>query len=470
MRIIIGIIIVLLLALVGATYWFGMGVEKQYDVMIGNANAIGRLEVKKRSYDRGFLSSSAEVEYSVKSRDGKAGFRVVSKDRIVHGPIGLANILKGKLSFGLNQALIENSLTLTDTSDEGFNKIIKQLPPLKMNSVVAMSGDFVSTLSSTPFKKTFKDDEITVDFKGIQGEFSSNALLTKGSGALKMPLLDVSGEDGSLNLTNLAFEYDVDKGKDGLGPPLGSASFSMSKFHMLTDDGKDFNLDHLIFKSHVVETKGNIEFKLDMKINEINLDETVYGPGSFVLAIRNIDSEAWIKIQKEMDKLDKKKISDEEHSNQTSSTVMKMLPDLLKNSPEIELTELSFKTPEGQMSTWAKIYLSDSSPETLKNLFLLIGAINAELKFSMPAHDLENIMEDMERDKISENYEKEGKAPPMEAELQILAKEAVAEQLQQLVEQGMFRVKDDHYTIEAAYKGGQLTVNGEEKPIPMIGF
>ncbi|MCH8029326.1 MAG: YdgA family protein [Candidatus Dadabacteria bacterium] len=470
MRVIIGIIVVLVLGLLGATYWFGMGVEKKYTVMIESANNIGRLEVKQKSYDRGFLSSAAEVEYSVKSRSGKAGFRVISKDEIVHGPIGLANMIKGKFSFNLNQALIENTLTLTATSDEGFNKILKQLPPVKLNSVVAMSGDFVSTLSLTPFKKTFKENEITVDFKGIKGKFSSNAQLTKGKGALKMPLLDISGEDANLNFTNLAFDYDVDKGKDGLGPPLGSASFSMSKFHILTDDGKDFNLDDLIFKSHVVEKKGNIEFKLDVKLNEISLDETVYGPGSFVLAIRNIDSKTWIKIKKEMDKLDKKKISDYERSKMTNSTIMKMLPDLLKNSPEIELTELSFKTSEGEMSGWAKIYLSDSSPETLKNLFLLIGAINAELKFSMPALDLEKILEDMERDKILENYEAEGRTPPMEVELQILAKEAVAERMQQFVEQGMFRVKNDHYTIEVAYKGGQLTVNGEDKPIPMVGF
>jgi len=471
MKKVIAIIAVLIIAVLGSTYWFGMQFEKKYNEKIDEFEDSGRINILQNSFERGMFTSESKLVAKLETKGKSVKFSMTS--HIVHGPIGLANLIKGKIALSVNQASFVTTTTLSSINEDSEHaEILKIFPPIVIEGAISISGDLLTNIHSKPFKHTFKDEDdadATVEFQGIKGNAASNSDMSMGEGLLTAPMLSIKSEEGTLSLKNFKVGYNFEQIPKGSGITVGMAYIGLEKMEFVSEDNKIF-LSNIQWDLSKSIKEGNVEFAHGFTLKSFKLDDQVYGPGSYNLAIRNIDAKAWGKIENMLKESKKKDSAKKPPTQMNPNSIMELLPELLKNSPEIELAELKFKTPEGEMKGWGKIYMDTSDPNALNNIFMMMASIKLDAKFSIPAADLETILEEIEKDKILEESENAGKTPPTDEKLDIMARVAVADQIQDLVDAKEIIAKDDVFYYEVSYADGSLKVNGETKDLPMGGM
>jgi hypothetical protein len=73
---------------------------------------------------------------------------------------------------------------------------------------------------------------------------------------------------------------------------------------------------------------------------------------------------------------------------------------------------------------------------------------------------LENVLKDYKIEEITDEKKSRNEELPGDKELQDLGKAKAQSEIKQMVDQNILILKDGNYVIEAAYKLGQITLNG----------
>jgi len=98
MRAILIIIFLILIAVLGLPYWFGMKAEHEYNNLMETVSKFENLEIVSKSYKRGWLKSSAETTFLINEGE-ETPFKIIEKDTIYHGPAPIGLLSKGKLNL-----------------------------------------------------------------------------------------------------------------------------------------------------------------------------------------------------------------------------------------------------------------------------------------------------------------------------------------------------------------------------------
>lgn len=119
------------------------------------------------------------------------------------------------------------------------------------------------------------------------------------------------------------------------------------------------------------------------------------------------------------------------------SAALPLLSALLAAGPELTLRELSFGTPDGAVSITARLSFPATEPAALGAFILgLDGTVNLRMPEALTNR------------------------------LAVLNPNAHA-QIQGLISAGLLMRSDDYLVMDAALKGGLLTVNGQPMPVPL---
>lgn len=463
MRTVILVIILIAVCLGAGNYWFGVRTEKGYADFIQHLAERKSVKLVKQDYDRGILSSRARTAFDVTIGDQK--YRVILIDRIVHGPVQTSRLIEGDFDFTPVLAHISNSVTVKTDEDNLVIRAIKNSLPIRYTTIVTLSGEMEIDFAIKPFSKTDEVTSQTIAFEGLSGVVTHNTDFTSGYATIIMPLFELSGPDGSFRVDKLSMDFTMEKPRTGIRTPLGSYNLALKELSGDDNDSTSFVLRDIEFTTRTFQKNGRLNHTQSGSIKHVLYGDRKFGPARYGFEIRKIDAKAWDKVEKILEGMESK--GDQQESSKLTGTIVDLLPELLKHSPEIELSELSFNTKNGETMTWAKITIDGSDPEILGNIFALVGAVSVEMTSSIPGSDLEYLLEEAEKKKLIKEAEGTGKAPAP-ADLMLMARTNVAEQLQQLVEQEIFVVKEDRFTIDVAYIAGSLTVNGTEFPLPML--
>ena len=463
MRTVLIIIFVLLIATLGLPYFFGMKAEHEYNNLIETVSKFENLEIVSKSYKRGWLKSSAETTFSINEGE-EPPFKIIEEDTIYHGPIPIGLLSKGKVNLKPVMAVIETKAEIMTDTEEQYAGLINSLPQLNFETSLALGGQGTTIVSAPGIDRKLEDGK-TLNWSGLNGVINFTPDLTEVSSDINSSNIEIEDDTFRVHISGVEINSNLNYPASNYTNPLGDIDVKIEEF---SSEGKDegernkVTLTNLQFTGFTNQNGNLFNHTHSLGFDTLIVGGNSYGPGIYELELRNINKVAFEEIQRELN---------ENQSTRESATasealwaqIMKALPQLLESSPEIEITKLRIQTGDGELLGHALISLNGddlNNPELAANPLFLLAAVKAEVKLSVSKPLLENLLKDYKIEEITDGKKSRNEELPGDKELQDMGKAKAQSEIKQMVDQNILILKDGNYEIEAAYKLGQITLNG----------
>ncbi len=470
-------ILILLVLLVlglwgGTTYWFGVKTEERYRELLEEGSQGQYVKLRNESYNRGFMESQARtiVDFRPPSDVAAANppIRLILAHDISHGPFPLRKSPDGRWHIKPVMAIWQTTIMLSpETRDRlaGFFAQIPEMPPVQDHTVIDLDGSGEEHLVIPAFQHVLGgEDKAAVDWKGLslQGRFSAD--LKALSGALSAPGLEVVAKDLALRISDLKSAFRSQEGISGLS--LGDVSFDLAALEFAGKDQAN-EPQALLIRSLALNTSSkasgdNIDSRLTVRADRVDVGETSYGPGVLAMELRNLDASSVVRLQEAA------RESQSQPPEQTAEATQllmlarmgEILPALLKKSPELEITQLDVKTTDGDFSGQARIAFDGKKGGPTLNLVTLFNALEAQAEFKVGDRLLRRVASGILKERTIAESREQQRAVPGTKELDAIAAAAVDEQLKTLMAQNILVRENGNYRAAAGYKAGQIVLNG----------
>jgi len=447
---------VLAAALAALPYWFGMQAEAAYEAMLAEMTKNGDLTVTSKNIQRGWLDTTIDTTFNVTG----APVTVTALHRVSHGPIPIDD----EFEFQPLLARVKSDISI------GLPAGMAKLPPLKMNTVVYLAGNSHAKLNMDPAKSALPENG-SVEWKGLTGTLDTTADFKSSKLDVSAPLLAIAGKNGEMNFARLKLSADQTKSPSGFD--VGTANLSVDKINADGPTGKT-TIDGFSLGNKTDETGGNLNTAFTIQFREAEAAGSKQGAGQINLQIRKLDVATLVKYRGELQALRKQKIPQEQATMMMLGKTLELLGALAKKSPELEITKLSFKSSEGEISGKAKFVLDGSQLDVSGNPMLMLRALSGEGELSLP----ESLVRLLAKDDVKRDIEalkKSGKLKKKEIEkltperIEFITKEALKE-LPQYRDSVVSRLKlipdGPNFKIVGLLKNGQVLVNNEPIQLP----
>ncbi len=436
--------------LAAVPFWFGLQAESAYAAFVAEIEKGGNLSVGNNRFERGWLESTADTTFSVVGTP----ITVSVLHRIEHGPIPFGD----EISFEPVLARVKSQVSI------GLGANMPKLPPLTANSLAQIDGNLSAKLEMAGSKNIA--DGATHEWGGLNGTLDMGPDLAKTSGEINVPLVSFAGKDSSFNLNGLKFALDQQKSASGFD--TGTTTLNVAKLAADGAGGKT-TIDGFGMTSNVQEAGGNLNVTLSVQFREAMSAGGKQGPGQISLQIRKLDVATLAKFRDETKALRKQKLDGEQRNMMVLGKTLDLLGQLAKKSPELEITKLSFKTADGEVTGKAKFVLDGSQLDVTGNPMLMLRALSGEGEVSLPDSLVRLLAApDVKRD--IEELKKSGKLKKAELEkltpkrIEHITQQALKE-LPQYKDSVVARLKlipdGPNFKIVGTLKNGQVLVNNE---------
>ena len=389
-------IVMLLLILVvalwgGATYWFGVKTEERYHALLEQASSWQVVTLLNESYSRGFLGSKARTIVEFRRLPDMAAenqpMRFILESDITHGPFPLRQSPNGKGRFKPVMAIIETGIVFSPETRNRLAELYTQIPELSSvrdYAIIDLDGGGEEQLLIPAFQHALgNEDKAAVDWKGLSSQLNFTGDLKGFSGWLRIPGLEVVAKDLNLRITEVKSTFNSHEGINGLS--LGDASFDLAGFELVAK--QESERQAVLIRSFTANASSkasadNINCLVAMRTDQVKVNETSYGPAVFEMQLRNLDAASVASLQ---DAAREIQAQSREQSAESLQSIMlarlgEILPDLLKKSPEIEISQLEVKTTEGDFAGKAKIAVDGTKLDSAPNLVTLASALTAQAR------------------------------------------------------------------------------------------
>jgi len=466
-RVIIAIVLLVVLALFVLPYWFGIQTEKVYNDVVSTYSETGGVAVIEKSYRRGWLNSTARTVFVIRNGDAEL-IKFEESDTIYHGPFPVQAVLGGRAGLSPVMAVIDSKLVPVPAGDSEFEPLIKKLPPANLLTRLSFDGGGITDITVPGIETAEGENGEKLKWEGLTGDVKFSPEFRDVDTELKSPGLNISGKDSAFTVSGV----DLVSRLSYVGPehkyPVGDIDFKVAGIAVRSKkegsgEYQSFSVSGIELKGNSTESQGNLDSTHSLTFRELEAGGGKYGPGGYELAIRNIDMESWIKIQ-ELLKKNQNGSQTEEERQAFMTELMKIVPGLIKKSPEIELTKLNIMTSDGSIDGHLKISVDGSgmdNPEIASNPLFLVTAIKAAAKVSVTKTLLETIITDYKKEEIADDFRKADDEVPPPDEIAGMAKEEMADEIKGLMDQGVITESDKSYDLNATYEMGQITLNGQ---------
>ncbi|HEX9626577.1 MAG TPA: YdgA family protein [Acidiferrobacterales bacterium] len=428
-------------------YWFGIRAEETYNAQLKQATDQGKLSVSQSSFERGWLSSTAETTVSVPG----APVGITMLHKIHHGPFPIAD------GIDLNPVLARVNSQISLSIPE-----IKSLPQITVESRVQLSGETDSRITVPAYKHAGADGG-GVEWQGLNGTGWLSADAKRVKLDLNAPLLKVSGAQGGFTANGFTVALDQTESPSGLD--TGSANLGINKISIDAATGSS-TVDGLRLATSTSEAGGNVTSSVNLQIRAVGDSETRYGPGQMTMQIRKLDAQALVKYQNELRAMQKQKIPPEQMSGMMLGKLIALAGSLAKKAPELEVSKLSLKIEDGEVSGKAKFVLDGSQLDVTENPALLMMAFSGEGELSFDEPVLKALSE---REIVRQIEALKSGGRLSKADIDKLTPQRVSEitavalpgQMSKLVARLNLVPDGERYKITGAIKQGRFLVNGQ---------
>ncbi len=297
----------------------------------------------------------------------------------------------------------------------------------------------------------------------LNGAFNANLELTRM--ALNFPLIKAGKNADNLLISNdIIANFIVEKSSKGL--KLGN--FDVKVGHVsFTEKGSKIGLiNNFALIGKAKEQNAVVDYNLESKIDKLILPKNMTSGESLEinyvgnLVFRNLDASALLELQETARTLKK---DDPMMPMVMLGKFMEMSPKLMAKSPEIALTQLTVKTPKGNLQGNINLKL-DGKKATSLNQSVLLSALLGQVDFSISQDLLKQVM-------VSQaDYAMQGIAKD---------KKLTKEQLDKLMSESDKKIQmflylkwlvdggDGNYKLVANFKDKKLIVNEQLIPLPL---
>ncbi len=454
---IVVVLVVLAAALAALPFWFGIQAETAYEAMNATTTQNGDLTVTQSKFERGWLESTADTTYAV------AGTPITISvlHRISHGPLPLDD------DFQFQPVLARVKSQVSISLPAGNPK----LPSIAGKTTVYLAGNSQTSLDMPAAKATGADGG-TLDWKGMTGSFETSADFKSTKGNLTAPQLNISAADGKgMGFSKLRLTVDQQKGASGFD--VGTLGIAMDKLAIDAAAGRTA-IDGLNVTTTTREAGASLESGATFQFREVATGDSRQGPGQINIQIRKVDIPTLTKYRTELQALRKQKMPQEQASMMMLGKTLELLGNLAKKSPELEITKLSFKTADGEVTGKAKFVLDGSQLDVSGNPMLMLRALSGEGELSLPEALVrllakDDVKRDIEALKKSGKLKKHEIAKLTPKRIEMITQEAL-KQLPQYRDSVVTRLQlvpdGPNYKVVGVLKNGQIMVNNEPIQLP----
>jgi uncharacterized protein YdgA (DUF945 family) len=439
------LLIVLAAGLAAVPYWFGIQAEKTYGHIIQRLESKGYIKVSSSHFDRGFISSTAEIDFTLQGHSEP----IHAVNTIRHGPFPLSRLLSGDFDFRPVQAIVETKLS-------GGGDTLS-LDAVTASTRVAPDGGGITQINAGGVRARVEDGgDLTAD--GIGGTLRFRPSLTRVSGTLSAQTLRMTKQNGTTTLSGIDTTFDVYSGLLGLS--LGSAEVNVDSLTAEAVAGSPpISLTGLSLQSSAEDRGGAIDTSLAMGVKRFQTADAKGGPGEFAIELRNLDAGALHAFEDQAREIRAADVPPEQQGAKMMGGLMDLVAGLGRRNPEIEVTRLRFVMPEGELTGSGRVTLDGK--KLGDGPLAILNAIDAEARLSLPA-DMVRAMVGLDVGMELDRLQADGKIPALSAEQrQSVIENTIPQRLdawaaaRQLVSDG------DLFSFEAVFKDGLLEVNGK---------
>jgi uncharacterized protein YdgA (DUF945 family) len=451
------LLISFLLLILIAYYVMGVIVERTLNNNLSTLPNTSILSVHLDKYQRGLFSSRAILAIKMHipeqtTEDGRlkvdpaVDFDLEFPLIINHGPVIFTD---HGIRFGMGEA--------TTQLQTHYNVLINYL-----NKTI-----FTYTLPSFAFKINVRSEDFQFEWLGARDLFSISANMKKLDSHFILYGLNGSGNNVVFKLGKVIHNIQLTHAQDGLW--LGHTDLSIPSATISTGDKNNFDLKSFNFMLGSDLNEGALNFKSEISLKKLLLDDKVYGPSTLKWGIRNLDPVAMASINQ----LEWKMLENNPDSNLLTLKLLAELPKLLAKGAELELSEMILNFPEGKITGSFKIFLpkNENAPGKLLQEAHGEGQFKASIAVVKQLTTFfieEELQKQAAKTQVLSSAQQSGATPattnaPMPAATNIHdeAQKQAKQNIQTLVNKGLLKIDGTDYVLNFKLENGQFIINGQ---------
>ena len=426
--------------LVAVPWWSGgVAVAGFHEIDAAIAQGTQGQLLSSSRVERGILRSFAttELRRAPDAEHATAGTPILVRHTIFHGPLPLGELLHGRLPRGIARAVVETAVSLPDLDPD---RVIATL-----TTRVAWNGLTRVELDAPPYER----EGPRIRWSGATGSLVADDVeLTRVAGFLHMPSLEVAVGDRRGVIEEIQLEFDAEpSGVSELG--VGGGSMRVGRVLVQTEDD-DIELTGLEWSHrNQLDAQGEtFSSTFSADLTAFAATDAHYGPGRFELVLRNLDPKVLAELQTLANddagepSLDADALAEKATSQLTA---------LLARSPELEITELAFTSPEGDLVGTGRARIDGDSPALAMGPLGAIAALSAEADVRVPTRLFHTLVDGMLANRATR---------PASAGARIEAAAQRSEWIDQLLAADYLQRTADGYRLRIAFVSGEIRLNG----------
>ncbi|HAF87342.1 MAG: hypothetical protein CMF38_05155 [Legionellaceae bacterium] len=479
MKKLIGLVVVLALLILGGYYFMGVLTEKKIKNNLAVVNQVDNMFVQLASYKRGWFTSKVVLDWRMRIPEhtmGDAKNQTIPAEdlelrmpiTIYHGPVIFAH---QKVKFGLGYG--KTSIALPPKYQQRFNEQFTAnsiKPQLNLSLLITYMADSRWNLEVPPFTLIGKSGQ-QLDWLGLNSVMQTHDNQQKIKGHAKLKGITFERNQLHVNLAPVESEYNLHKTMQGLY--LGEASISLPALTMrdATQTLLAIRQVYLHSDSDIVDEKFSLH--LDGKVAQIEHNNKVYGPGAYDIRIKNLNASALGRINQKLNQVEPGQAA---QKKQVLLQVLPEIPALLNQGPAFEINQLSFTTPQGNLTGQLSLSLP---PNKDNNPFTMLQSLEGKADLRVPGEWIKLMLNRANRQKViakrlqnqttSTDLSHNGVATHVNAldvaqEAEVLTNNQIASLVQAhvLIQDGQY------YVTKLILNQGKLEVNGKPFESSMI--
>ncbi len=459
-----GVMLAAVAAGLGGPYWAGIHAEKNYDEIIHEAAQNYGIDPKDAVYHRGWFTSSSRIKFYIPGAKGKNKSRAISLvSEIHHGPV-----VFGVLDHPVFAAsVVVTTLSLPHDLDATLHYYFGDRPPLRMTTSVGFDGSSKTHISSPVYMGPTQDGKLTINWKGADGD-STSTVTSQGENVtshIKVPGFLVKGQGGELEIKSIELSGHGRRVQSGIFESHTTASLAKFNLNISGPKGGDTQLslsglsmsDDLVPKAHM------LSLKVGTQLDGLVLVGQNFGPAHYDMELRNISEKGaveYIKMIRDMRNMQLNRGRRNEIMARLGSQGMALADEILKRSPQFEISRASLVTPQGEIAGRLLVTFDGDDEINMKNPVILINRVHAEANVEVPEMLFKTVLAGIARRQLTTSLKAKGQEMPDETTLTTTAMSVMEQEIQSMEDNGFIVNQGGHYTTTLLYDKGLLTVNG----------
>lgn len=466
MKKLLAVIVLLTVAYIGLTDRIGATIEKRFPEFIRQMADIGQLNVTVDSYERSLFRSTARTTITLQGYDGQQN-SISVEHAIWHGPLPFGQDSSGAWHFTPSAAVIDSRLP-ADAPGTGFFAVILGMLPelhgLHEITSVGFSGNGRAIISLPPFTRDYVADDLktSIEWGGLNGTETFKTTLSSIRGQVESAGLTITRPDFAITIGKVDAIFRLNVAQNGL--LLGQVNLNVAEISAGARGMEpSFALKGFRFSNAASQDGDTIGYTTEMAADSLLADGRLLGPVGYELGFARLDAATIVNVQRQLQalQLGETAVAPELAGDKVLAIYAAALPELLKKSPEIQLSYVRVQSPEGDLWGKGKVVFDGSQTQAVTDFDSFIGMIDGDSEFQIAGTLLHAIIREYFLPRFALMRDSGQLGEVDDASFNALLDQAVASQVADLVAQGVLIEDSSNYRLQFAYKNRQALLNGK---------